>query len=226
MTFSWQDRYIIQGVGNGLAYVLTHPQKQERPSTASLSSTTPAMLCRLPFTLLENVGLELAVLDPLGPPSDLIPLLCTCKHIYDWLSFDNNKALYARIFRCIFDGRAAVRRFGERCGRPSNVAQQLKVYCNTIRRIRGGDIAADPETVKEDMWTALMMMVDNDAKNAEQLKWARLGDFVDHFVRTKLREHCDQTFGWPPESEINALALWLLWFTTEQGEYHLRCARA
>lgn len=176
------------------------------------------MLCQLPFTILENIGLEVAVLDPLGPPSDLVPLLCTCKHIYSWLSFDDDRYLYARIFRAMFDTRAVVRRFGERCSRLSNVAQQLKVYCATLRRIRSGDITADPETVKADMWTALLMMLENDGKNEAQLEWAGLKDFMDRFVRTKLLDNCEQTHGWPPESETNALALWLMWFTTDEGE--------
>ncbi|GJE89645.1 hypothetical protein PsYK624_057490 [Phanerochaete sordida] len=174
------------------------------------------MLPKLPFTILEHIGLEVAVVDPLGPPSDLISLLCTCRHIHSCLSFDNNRHLYARIFRQKFDTRAVVRRFGDRCTRLNTTAAQLKVYCELLKRIRRGDTAADPETIKVDFRMALFMFLENDGRNEAQLQWAGLGAFVDRFVRTRLREGCDQTAGWPPESEMNALALWLLWFTTDE----------
>lgn len=174
------------------------------------------MLCHLPFTILEHIGLEVAVLDPLGPPTDLVALLCTCRHIYAWLSYDNNRYLYARIFRSMFDSRAVVRRFGSRCARVDIVAHQLKVYCSMLRRIRGGDTAADSEVIKADFWTALLMLLENDGKNEAQLERADLKAFVDRFVRTRLYEGCNETAGWPPESELNALALWLMWFTTDE----------
>jgi hypothetical protein len=178
------------------------------------------MLTELPFAVLENITVELALAEPLGPPKHLVALLGTCRAIYDSLAFHVNPHLYARIFRCKFDTRAAVRRLGERCARVQNLADQLKVYCVALRRIRGGDIAA--ESVEDDMWSALFMLLENDGKNEEQLEWAGLRGFIDRYVRNLLFVRSEETSGWPAESRANALALWLMWFTTDEGEYWCR----
>lgn len=175
------------------------------------------MLCQVPFTILENIALELALVDERGPPTHLISLLCTCTHIHASLSFATNKYLYARIFRARFDTAAVRRRHGLAYCRTRNLAEQLKVYCNALRRIRGGDITAD--TVLADMWAAFFMVVENDGLNEQQLEWAGLKDFVDRFVRTRLHEGKEIVHNWPHEITINSLALWLMWFTTDEGEW-------
>ena len=175
------------------------------------------MLARVPLPILENIAVELALVEPHGPPNHLIALLCTCRAIYDSLSFDVNHHLYARIFRAKFDSRAAVRRFGMQCLLVHNLADQLRVNLTALKRIRGGDIAA--ETVESDMWVALIMMLENDGKNEEQLEWAGLAKFIDRYVRTLLFARSEETHGYPAESMVNALALWLMWFTTDEGQF-------
>lgn len=174
--------------------------------------------CKLPAVILESIGLEVTVVDPLGPPKDLIALLLTCKHIYHVLAFDNNRHLYARIFSCKFDTRAAYRRFGARAAYTSNLAHQLKVYSACLKRIRHGDIHAPSLT--KDLWISFFMMVESDGKNEAQLiEWARLHTFVDRLVRERLWEGRENHNGWPAESNLNALALWLMWFTTDEGAF-------
>ncbi|KAI0095185.1 hypothetical protein BDY19DRAFT_902185 [Irpex rosettiformis] len=60
-------------------------------------------------------------------------------------------------------------------------------------------------------------MVENDGKNeAHLLEWADLKSFADRVVRERLWEGRERCNGWPEESNMNALALWLMWLTTDE----------
>ncbi|KAH8094756.1 hypothetical protein BXZ70DRAFT_947440 [Cristinia sonorae] len=177
-----------------------------------------SILCSIPTTILELIALETALLDPLGPPADLIPLLQTCQYINHVLSFKRSRHLYALIFRNMFDYRAANRRFGPRACYSSNLAVQLKTYCRTLKHIRRADM--DAESLDLDLWNAFFMMSENDGRNAIQLQWAGLKDFVDRLVRERLWHDRATSHNWPQESTKNALALWLMWFTTDQVPDH------
>lgn len=172
------------------------------------------MLTQVPFDILEQIVLQVALLDH-GPPKHLTALLSTCKTIYGSVNFNAYPLLYANIFKCKFDVEAIARRYPKECTAIQNIADQLKVYCAVLKRIHGGDITA--ETVFNDMWSALLMMLENDGRNEEQLGWAGLKDFVDRYVRARLLEGSVHTAGWPTETPANALVLWLMWFTTDEG---------
>jgi hypothetical protein len=176
-----------------------------------------SILCRFPAEILENIALEVVALVPLGPPSSIIPLMCTCKRVYHTLAFDRCHDIYARIFKFKFDMGAVRRRFGPKAIRSTNLAIQLQEYCIALQDIRRGDIHSP--RIHDIMRTAFFIASENDGKNAHQLEWAGLGPFADRFVRARLREDASQYNGWPAESSINALALWLMWFTTTQGEF-------
>ena len=169
----------------------------------------------IPAEVLKNIALEVTLLDPYGPPSGLVPLLCTCKHIYNLLASQNAPDLYARIFRSRFDVAAAKRRFGATAVRSSNLSKQLKIYSANLRDIKRGDIYSDE--IHEVLRTAFFMALESDGKNAVQLQKAGLGDFVDRFVRQRLYDNAGASDGWPAESSVNAIALRLLWFTTTPG---------
>ncbi|KAI0917918.1 hypothetical protein AcV5_002729 [Taiwanofungus camphoratus] len=175
-----------------------------------------SVLCSIPAEVLENIALELTVLDAVGPPSDLIPLLLTCRHIHDTLRFDHCRQLYARIFRCKFDTRAAGRRMGVRATFTSNIAMQLKKLSVALKRIRSGDIYS--EHLLDDMWTAVIMCLENDGKNQDQLDWAGLDRLVNDYVRTRLWEDRELYHSWPAESTLNALAIWLVWFRLDEAK--------
>ncbi|TCD63351.1 hypothetical protein EIP91_005652, partial [Steccherinum ochraceum] len=175
----------------------------------------PSILCAIPTTILESIALEAALLQPLGPPADLVPLLQTCRYIHHALALQHNRHLYAHIFRSMFDWRAASRRFGPRACYSSNLAVQLKKYCTTLRRLKHAD--PDSEHLNLDLWNAFLMMIENDGRNAAQLEWAGLTAFVDRLVRERLWRGREDFHGWPAENTTNALALWLMWFTTDQA---------
>lgn len=182
--------------------LITHPP---------LQPTVPDMLC-LPHDILLRIALELALTDPTSNPHHLIPLLRSCKHIYNVLS---SYDLYASIFKARFDTSAPLRRFGAPALYSSNLTHQLVRYCRVLKHIRRADIYSP--TILEDFWMAFIMMTENDGKNERQLAAAGLPDYVEHFVLERLWEGRESTNQWPAESTINALALWLMWFTTDFG---------
>ncbi|KIM90390.1 hypothetical protein PILCRDRAFT_181625 [Piloderma croceum F 1598] len=173
-----------------------------------------SILCRFPAEILENIALEAVRFEFLGPPKALISLLCTCKSMHNALAFNQCYDLYTRIFETKFDIDAVRRRFGLKSVRLTNLAMQLKKYCTNLQKIRRGDIYS-PDSY-DILWTSFLMATENDGKNASQLEWAGLDTFVDRFVRGRLCEDIAQHNDWPAESivDINALALWLMWFTT------------
>ena len=176
-----------------------------------------SILCKFPAEILENIALEIVFSDPLGPPKGIIPLLCTCQQVYDVLAFDKCYNLYARIFKIKFDLGAVRRRLGPKSVRSRNLASQLKTYCINLQDILRGDIFSP--RILEILRTAFFLASENDGKNSCQLGWAGLDGFVDRFVRARLCENAAQYNGWPAESSVNALALWLMWFTTTHGQY-------
>lgn len=174
--------------------------------------------CRLPLLVLEEIGLAVATTDPIGLPKDIVALLLSCRHIYSQLSYKYNSYLYGRIFHAMFDTRAVRRRLGLEALYSKNLSKQLRTYCLTLKRIRMGELSAP--TVCEDLWAAFFMLMENDSKNYVQLDWAGLRRFVDGFVRLRLWDDREDSFGWPAESTINALALYLMWYTTDCGKYY------
>lgn len=171
-------------------------------------------LLSIPIEVLERITLELALLQPLGPPADLIAFLCTCKYVHSAFAFSPRSIhLYAKIFCGMFDVDAPRRRFGRHVLKPQFLADQLKTYCTTLQRIRRGDIfAPDIESL---LRTALILLTENDGKNRAQLEWANAYAFVNNFVRHRLWH--TTVNGWPRDTPLHSLALWVMWCMTDKG---------
>ncbi|KAI0066406.1 hypothetical protein BV25DRAFT_1971127 [Artomyces pyxidatus] len=176
-----------------------------------MATITPPLF-RVPREVLENIALETVLANPVGPPSDLVSLLCTCSHVHRLLSFPNSNDLLSRIYRGVFDIDAAHRRLGPIALRTQNIAGQLRANFISLQRIRAGDI--DSPHLLEDLWVAFVLLTENDGKNRVQLDWARAGEFVDRFVHLRLWK--DAQNGWPLDTPVNALALWLMWGLTDR----------
>ncbi|KAG2144703.1 uncharacterized protein EDB93DRAFT_531217 [Suillus bovinus] len=168
-----------------------------------------SFLCNLPEEIFENIVLELVSIDGL-----ILPLLQTCKQINHILAFSKNTHLYSRIFRYRFNSSASVRRLGTRTHHSRHLAHQLVWYSNALKCIRRADVY--DKGVLDAFWASFALLSENDGKNRHLLEAAGLPDFVDEFVRKRLYEDSVNTNGWPSESPINSLALWLLWFTSTE----------
>lgn len=90
----------------------------------------------IPPELLEHIAFHVAASNPLGPPSGLVPLLRTSRHVHDALSITHNPHLYARVFSCMFDFSAVKRRFGIESLPSEPLAQELKRRCIVLKRIK------------------------------------------------------------------------------------------
>nr|GAT50202.1 predicted protein [Mycena chlorophos] len=172
-------------------------------------SQTTIHLCSLPLEILELVAFELTCLTPLGPPSALIPLFQTCKHLNRALS--RNLLLYSQIFKFKFDTSAVLRR----CPKPTPAQyyDQLVLYCTQLHKLRGQVLADECDDV---LFSAYLMMLENDGRNAAQLQHAGLDSYLDNFVRNRMWNGRGSAQGWPTDNTANACALWLVWMTTTE----------
>jgi len=172
-------------------------------------------LFSIPVEILERIALQVALLDPLGPPVHLISLLCSCKYVHHTLSSPRSNDLSAKIFRGMFDVGAARRRIGHHALKSRFLASQLKTYCTALQHIRRGDIFI-PD-IEDVLRTALILVMENDGKNRAQLEWANTYAFVNKFVRNRLWH--DTVNGWPRDTSLNALALWVMWSMTDDSAF-------
>ncbi|OBZ78982.1 hypothetical protein A0H81_01315 [Grifola frondosa] len=175
-------------------------------------------LLALPGELLETVALEVALFDPLGPPHHLLPLLLTCRPLNHAFAFTHNPTLYSRMFHCKFDTQAARRRCPGMKHSPAKVAAQLRQYLDTMKHIRACDIYC-PNLI-DVLWSAFIMLVENDGRNEEQLAWAGLDAFLDEYITTRLLEGRHSIGGWPLESTRNTLVIWLYWLSMTEEKYN------
>ncbi|KAK7055324.1 hypothetical protein R3P38DRAFT_3253402 [Favolaschia claudopus] len=165
-------------------------------------------LLTIPPEVLEYIAFQLTCLQPLGPPSALLPLLLTCKAVNKRL--DGNSALYARIFRFKFDSSAVRRRAF--VPKPAQYHDQLILYCKLLQNLRA-PVCNDCDEV---LFGAYLMMLENDGRNAAQLTFAGLDSYLDIYVRTRLWDGRQQAQGWPLDDAACACALWLVWMTTTE----------
>ncbi|TFK56903.1 hypothetical protein OE88DRAFT_1650405 [Heliocybe sulcata] len=169
-------------------------------------------ICNIPREILDIIVYEVAVAQPLGPISN--PLLFTCKFFHNSLTITERESysLYSRIFTAKFDVGASIRRFGPRSQYTSNLASQCRVYCDTLDfiRRRGSIYSHDLE---HHFMEAFLMLTESDGKNWVQLEHAGLPRLVNDFIHNCLWRGADLNAGWPEETTINSLALWLAWFT-------------
>jgi len=167
-------------------------------------------LARFPNEVLHNIAY--ALVEPLGPSQELVPLMLVSKALKTILSANSLKA---RIFRLKFDERAVNRR----SLRPydCDLADQLDHVCAMLRAIKSGNVRS--EEAGTHLFTAYILMLDNDGKNYAQLEWAGIDTFVNAFVRLRLWEGRGLNEGWPLDSPENACALWLMWMTISRGTF-------
>ncbi|KAG5638910.1 hypothetical protein H0H81_008679 [Sphagnurus paluster] len=182
----------------------------------------------IPQELSDAIALELTLLEPLGPPAVLLPLMASSRILNARLSPDTNPILHAAIFRQKFDSAAVARRHGG--VRPTAWAcvAQLHRYLAALRVFRRGDVH---EGVCDGLWgddvsdigleealqIGVVMMMEDDGKNARQmLLWARADIFVKRLLTRRLYASAETQDGWPSDDEVNAHALWLLWLLTSE----------
>lgn len=190
--------------------------------------TSPAMslslsLDTVPQEVLEHIAFFAATQTFLGPPAALLPLLGTNRRIYARLAISSNHHLYSRIFDYKFDASNNVSRLGIGQITPKAVAHELKLRCMFLQRIRArldsrqANEENDNEMLRDLLFHAYLMMLDNRGKNEAQLRgyagmdgWLREYWFDEQGASHAMSSI--RTDRWPPNDEKTSLAMWLFWF--------------
>lgn len=158
----------------------------------------------------------------LGPPTDLLALLSTSRKLYDVLSFTKNKQLWADIFKFKFDTDAAARRLSARWSTSKCLAEEGRKRFAAMRRIRHEYNAVTEQHHLSDLWTAYLMLLENDGRNESQLvEWSDIRRFLYHVIIYRARTPQGSSSLWFVDTEGTALTVWLLWMTANAGASQL-----
>jgi hypothetical protein len=211
----------------------------------------PVPFDSIPQEVLENIAFYAVASSPLGPPRELPPLLLVNRRLHAALAGASNPHLHARIFAAKFDTAALVRRLGPGAGTARKLAAELRRRCVQLARLRarigctigalagankrnangkGGEAEAEAagmtdegmRALHEMLWTAYVMMLENDGKNEGQLReyarldgWLRAFWFAEDgasFARLEIRDNA-----WPPYNDLADVTMWLFWFLLRPG---------
>jgi hypothetical protein len=141
----------------------------------------------------------------------LVPLFTTSKDLH---AIATSPALLARVFRFKFDAGAVARRHFQPTH--ADLKEQLVHACTLLRKLRSGNVfdgAAD-----QTLFSALVLLFENDGKNYAQLEWAGVKEFAEEFMKRRMWDDAVATNdGWPLENTGNASVLWVLWLTLTKG---------
>jgi hypothetical protein len=162
----------------------------------------------LPLEVLEDIAFWVATEDTsITPLRNLIPLLSLDRETSKFLSFDSNPPLYARIYATKFDTSTTTRRLGKEKLTARGLAAELKKRCTHLRVIRS--LSFDLELTEAAMWTAFVMMLENDGKNAKLLlEYARIVNWLGLYWVTVSKVL--EKEGWPANSLLHSICMWLL----------------
>ncbi|KAG9002450.1 hypothetical protein FRB94_003861 [Tulasnella sp. JGI-2019a] len=201
--------------------LIAKPRWQHSPANINRNNIDRVSLDTLPDDILTTIAIELAALYPRGPPSAVfVALGATCRSIAFALSLSPH--VYNTIFRFQFDISALERRLFTSLV-PSIVAPELQRRWRSLKRMRwaasaGPSIWGDLyplDHIRQDMWIAYVLLLENDGKNWEQLVgWAMLPAYVHAYVDWDLTPACS-AHDLPEETEVRSLGLWLLWFLSD-----------
>jgi hypothetical protein len=203
----------------------------------------------IPQEVLENIAFFAVASSPLGPPCELLKFLLLNKRLHASLSSTFNPHLHSRIFATKFDTAALVRRLGPGAATAPKLAAELRRRFIQLGRLRafigctvgamaacgtgtgggngggGGMTEESMRSLHEMLWTAYLMMLENDGKNERQLReYAQLDRWLHAFWFAEDGTSCAQLAirdnAWPPNNDLSAVTMWLFWFLLRPGALH------
>jgi hypothetical protein len=199
----------------------------------------PIVFDSIPQEVLENIAFFAVASNPLGPPCELLALLLVNKRLHATLSSTFNPHLHSRIFATKFDTAALVRRLGPGAATAQKLAAELRRRFVQLGRLRarigctvgalaaggtGGEGMSEEamRALHEMLWTAYLMMLENDGKNERQLReYARLDLWLRAFWFAEDGTSCAQLAirdnAWPPNNDLSVVTMWLFWFLLRPG---------
>ncbi|KAF9475448.1 hypothetical protein BDN70DRAFT_883714 [Pholiota conissans] len=146
----------------------------------------------------------------LGPPSDICSVVLISRSIYQQVSYKTNTNLFARIFRFKFDYSVLGRRFSERWRTSGCLASELIKRFRALKRIKAMELRI------EDLWTAYLMMMENDGRNDSQLQdYADFTKYLQSFLIYRSRPEARE-LAWFRNPVVDSLVIWILWLTSSE----------
>lgn len=188
----------------------------------------PPSLGAVPQEVLEHIAFFAATQGTLGPPAGIVPLLALNRATHDALAFQNNPHLYARIFAEKYDTAAACRRLGAAQLPATALAEELQRRSLVLKRIRARTDTIAPAADKHlgrILWTAYLMVLENDGKNERQLlEYAHMNEWLKEYLfdphgASNFFETIRVADKWIDNSEQMSLALWLFWYLLQPDDY-------
>lgn len=171
---------------------------------------------QIPRDILQHIAFVGESSSILQPPHNLLCLLLTSSTIYRSLTPSACPHLYANIFRTKFDIAAARRRYHPALT-DSALAVELRHRFRVLQRTRRCDLSTSG--LRQDLWTALVMVLESDGMNEVQLSAAGFSDFIVALVRSRLEKDKDRGTCF---DEIQALSIWLLCLTISRRRSHAK----
>lgn len=190
----------------------------------------------IPQEVLEHIAFFACTHDLLGPPSSIVPLLLTNRQIHTSLSIASDHHLYARIFAAKFDTAAPLARFGKDRLTAWALADELRRRCVVLQRLRTrvdsttharhADGAEGKMSVYDMLFTAYVMLLENEGRNKLQLvEYGRMKEWIHEFWfdphGSSLAIYNIRLGQWPLNRIENALGMWIFWFLLSSSECEL-----
>lgn len=201
------------------------------------------MLATLPPEILDSIAYQL-VREEHTPP---VPLLCTCRVIYDAVSPETNPNLYAQVFRELYDVTAAERRLGGLT--PKDLLAELRTRHGALRRWRARytDACDDESLLKTfedargsygdpqgklapraaDSWVVFLMVIENGKLGLNEAERISDGKNIHHLLPDKdTSAHIlgatrpimsPDGDGYPEKTVAVSLDMWIDWLLDDYG---------
>jgi len=170
----------------------------------------------LPHDILQTIAFLSASTSVYEPPIEVRHLLLTHPLIYQSLRVPSAPDLYAHIFFTKFDTQAPIRRFSGQLP-DSAFAAELLARCRLLRRVHRVDFSSPG--LKQDLWTALWMLLESDGLNERQLSHVNFADFILGLARSEL-VHEPLSHRRPDiSSSLKPIIVWLLCLALRRSTY-------
>ena len=175
-----------------------------------------SILCRFPAEIVERIAPEVVFLEPLGPSFPYCVFASWYTMFWDLISamtsspaFSNSNSMWA--WSAVVWDRG--------WGWPTLLCNWgcTAVTCSTFVMGTYTLLASIKSCTQHFSWWLRTMV-------KMPISWHGQGWYIVHwFVRTQLCKDIAQNNGWLTESSIDALALWLMWFTTTPFPWSYCC---
>lgn len=140
------------------------------------------MLLLLPPETIEKVVAFVTAQESIGgPPPGLYALMRTCRYMHHLLSPEHNPGMFYRLFRDRFDLAAPRRRSPCLLFGPTQFASEAQHRFAALRLIRRRD--SNHPDVLESLFVAYVMLLEDNGRNGEQLRWAGLSKFLQVYLQ-------------------------------------------